>query len=148
MTLALVCRLLTPSYCTSFADEPWYDDQCIVHSLVLLFLVVIANLGVQKCSHPLAPRDQKLNVFEAEWITCGCICTVRKEAWKYCCGFVGIESQKLIFRGVTRWLSLYRSLPRMLQLYPSSNSYFMSIDKPTVILKRFFGNSLSDFCSH
>jgi len=24
----------------------------------------------------------------------------------------------------------------------------MSIDKPTVILKRFFGNSLSEFCSH
>jgi len=24
MTLALVCKLLTPSYCTSYADEPWY----------------------------------------------------------------------------------------------------------------------------
>ena len=66
-------------YCTSFADEPWYGDQCIVHSLVYLLLVVIVNLGVQKCGHALAPRDQKLNVFEAEWITCGCICTVRKE---------------------------------------------------------------------
>jgi len=25
----------------------------------------------------------------------------------------------------------------MLQLYPASNSYFMSIDKPAVVLKRF-----------
>ena len=31
----------------------------------------------------------------------------------------------------------------MLQIYPASHSYFMSIDKPTV-LKRFFGNSLSE----
>jgi len=28
---------------------------------------------------------------------------------------------------------------------PASNSYFMSIDKPAVVLKRFFGNSLSEF---
>ena len=58
-----------------------------------------------------------------------------------------IEYQKLISRNVTRWLSLYRNLPRMLQLYPPSYSYFMSINKPTVVLKRFSGNSLSEFCS-
>ena len=44
---------------------------------------------------------------------------------------------KLISRSVTRWLSLYRSWPRMLQLLPASNSYLMSIDKPAVVLKRF-----------
>jgi len=44
---------------------------------------------------------------------------------------------KLISRSLTRWLSPYRSLPRMLQLYPASNSYFISIDKPTVVLKHF-----------
>jgi len=59
---------------------------------------------------------------------------------------VDIEYQKLFSRSVTRWLSLYRSLLRMLPLYPASNPY--SIDKPTVVLKRFFGNSLSEFCSH
>jgi len=32
MTLALERGLLTPSYCTSFADESWYCDQCIVHT--------------------------------------------------------------------------------------------------------------------
>ena len=57
---------------------------------------------------------------------------------KHYCDFVDIAYQKLISRSVTRWLSLYPSLPRMLQLYPASHSYFMSIDKPTVVLKRFF----------
>jgi len=87
-----------------------------------------------------------LNYFEAEWITCGCISTVRKEEWKDCCDFVDIAYQTLISRNIARWLSLYRSLPRLFQLYPASNSYFMSIDKPPVILKRFYGNSLSEFC--
>jgi len=31
-------------------------------------------------------------------------------------------------------------------MYPASHSYFMSIDKPTVVVKRFFGNSLSELC--
>jgi len=30
--------------------------------------------------------------------------------------------------------------------YPVSHSYFMSIDKPTVVLKYFYGNSLSELC--
>jgi len=60
---------------------------------------------------------------------------------------VDLEFQKLISHGVTRWLSFYPSLPRMLQMYLAWNSYFMlSIDKPTVFLKRFFGNSLRDLC--
>jgi len=59
-----------------------------------------------------------------------------------------IAYQKRISRSVTRWLSLYRSFPRMLQLYPARNSYFISIDKPTVVLKRFFLYYLSEFCSH
>jgi len=29
---------------------------------------------------------------------------------------------------------------------PASHSYFMSIHKPTVVLKRSFGNSLSELC--
>jgi len=35
----------------------------------------------------------------------------------------------------------------MFQMYPASHSQFMSIDKPAVALKRFFGNSLSELCS-
>jgi len=83
-------------------------------------------------------QKKGLNYFEAEWITYGCICAVRKEEWKDCCDFVDIEYQTLISRSVTRWLPLYRSLPRMLQLYPASNSYFMSsMNTPTVVQKRF-----------
>jgi len=33
MTLTLECGLLTLLYCTSYADERWYGDQCIVRSL-------------------------------------------------------------------------------------------------------------------
>jgi len=50
---------------------------------------------------------------------------------------VDIEYQKRISHSVTRWLSHYPSLPRMLQIYAASHSYFMSINKPTVVLKRF-----------
>jgi len=113
--------------------------------LDIAVLEIIANPGVQKCGRALAPRDKKRNYFEAGWITCGCICTVRKKEWK---DYVDIEYQKLISRRVIRWLSFYRSLPRTLLLYPVSNSYCMSIDKPTVVLKHFFGNSLSELCSH
>jgi len=28
-----------------------------------------------------------LHYFEAKWITCGCICTARKEEWKDTCGY-------------------------------------------------------------
>jgi len=51
-----------------------------------------------------------------------------------------VAYQKLISHSVIRLLSLYPSLPmqRMLQMYPASHSYFMSIDRPTVVLKRFF----------
>ena len=89
-------------------------------------------------THQKYPFFRKgLNDFEAGWITCGCICTVRKKEWKDYCDFVDIEYEKLISYGVTRWLSLYPSWPRMLQMYPAWHSYFMSIDKPTIVLKHF-----------
>ena len=34
----------------------------------------------------------------------------------------------------------------MLQMYPASHSYFMSTDKPTVVLKHFFWNYLGEVC--
>jgi len=89
-----------------------------------------------------------LNDFEAEWIMCGCIYKVHEREWKDYCDFVDIEYQKLIAHNVTRWLSLYPSLPRMLQMYAASHSYFMSIHKPTVVLKLFleilWANSVQD----
>jgi len=59
---------------------------------------------------------------------------------------VDIVYQNLSSHSVTRWLSLYPSLSRMLQMYPASHSFFMSIDKPTAFLKRFFGNYLKEIC--
>ena len=68
----------------------------------------------------------------------GCICTVRNKESKDHCDFVDIEYQKLISHCVTGWLSLYPCFPRMLQMYQASHSYFMSSDKPSVVLKRLF----------
>ena len=59
-------------------------------------MVIIANPVVQKRGRAHPPRDQKLNYFEAEWITCGCSCTVRKE-WKHYRDFVAIEYKKIYF---------------------------------------------------
>ena len=91
-------------------------------------------------------RRKRLHDFEAEWIMCGSIYEVCKRVWQDYCDFADIEYQKLISHSVTRWLSLYPMLPRMLQMYPASYSHFMSIDKPTVVLKRLFENSLSELC--
>ena len=38
---------------------------------------------------------KRINDFEAEWITCGCICTVRKKDSKDHCDLVNIEYQNL-----------------------------------------------------
>ena len=73
-----------------------------------------------------------------------CIYTVRTEELKTYCEFVDMEYQKLLSHSVTRWLSLYPSLSRMLQMYPALQSYFMSIDRPPVVLKRFYESSLRE----
>ena len=72
------------------------------------------------------------------------IYTVRTEQLKDYCVFVEIEYKKLLSHSVTRWLSLYPSLSRMIHMYPAIQSYFLSIDKPPVLLKHFFENSLSE----
>ena len=72
------------------------------------------------------------------------IYTVRTEQLKDYCVFVEIEYKKLLSHSVTRWLSLYPSLSRMIHMYPAIQSYFLFIDKPPVLLKHFFENSLSE----
>ena len=62
---------------------------------------------------------KRLNDYEVEWITWGCIFKGRKREWKDYCDFVDIEYQKLISHSVTRWLSLYPSLPRILEMHPA-----------------------------
>ena len=69
---------------------------------------------------------------------------MRTEEFKDCCKFVEIEYQKLLSSCLTRWLSLYTSLPRILQMYPNLQLYFMCIDKPPVVLKRFQKSSVNE----
>ena len=74
-----------------------------------------------------------------------CVYTVHTEELKDYCVFVEIESKKLLFHSVIRWLSLYPSLCRKIQMYPAMQSYFLSIEKPPVLLKRFFRIRLVNF---
>jgi len=83
-----------------------------------------------------------LNDFEAEWITCGCICTVRKKECKDYCDFVDIKYQKCISCSVTGWLSIYPSLPTQLDIHTSCPSTSQLLFYNVF----FFGNSLSDLC--
>ena len=73
-----------------------------------------------------------------------CIYTVRSEELKDYCNFVDTEYRKLLSHSVTSWLSRYPSLSRMLEMYPALQSYFTSIDKAPIVLKRFYEASLSE----
>jgi len=95
-------------------------------------------------SIPFSEKDKM--IFKLSELRVVAFAQFAKKSEKILHGFVDIEYQKLISHNLTRWLSLYASLPRILQMYLASHSYFMSIDKPTVVLKRFFGNSLSQLC--
>ena len=72
-----------------------------------------------------------------------CIYTVRTEELKDYCDFVDGEYQKLLFHCITRWLSLYPSISRMIDMFPALQSYFLSIAKAPVNLKRFYESSVS-----
>ena len=72
-----------------------------------------------------------------------CIYTVRTEELKDYCDFVNVEYQKLLSHCITRWLSLYPSISRMIDMFPALQSYFLSIAKPPVNLKRFYESSVS-----
>ena len=72
-----------------------------------------------------------------------CIYTVRTEELKDYCDFVDVEYQKLLSYCITRWLSLYPSISRTIDMFPALKSYFLSIAKPPVKLKRFYESSVS-----
>jgi len=50
------------------------------------------------------------------------------------------STKNFLSHRVSRWLSLYPSLPRMIQMYSALQlqSYFMFIDKPTVVLSQHY----------
>ena len=77
-----------------------------------------------------------LNDFEVEWITCGCICKVRKREWKDV-RLCGSWVPKTYYSRPNQVAITLSYLARMLQTYPDSHSYFISIHKSTVILNRF-----------
>ena len=57
-----------------------------------------------------------------------CIYTVSAEELKDYCYFVDIEYRKLLSHRVTRWLSLYPSLSRMLQMYPALSLVYTNLN--------------------
>ena len=73
-----------------------------------------------------------------------CIYTVCSEELKDYCNFVDTDYRKLLSHNITRWLSLYTSLSRMLQMYPALQSYFTLVDKPPIVLKQFYKAPLSE----
>ena len=79
---------------------------------------------MQKCGRALAPRDQKLIFLRLSELVVA-FAQFAKKSEKTVVTLWILRAKNLFF-SVTRWLSLYRSLPSMLQLYPASNSYFMT----------------------
>jgi len=58
-----------------------------------------------------------------------------------------VSTKNVFLTALTRWLSLYPRLPNMLQIFRlySHTSQFTSINKLSVVLKRFLENPLSEF---
>lgn len=72
------------------------------------------------------------------------IYTVRVETLKEFCSFVELNYKQILSHSKTRWLSLYPVINRTLQMYDALKSYFLSIDRPPMILKSFFANPLNE----
>ncbi|XP_026821678.1 uncharacterized protein LOC113560102 [Rhopalosiphum maidis] len=72
------------------------------------------------------------------------IYTVRTEALKEFCIFVDVEYKKLLFHSKTRWLSLFPAINRLLQIYPTLQSYFLSQNQIPIAIKSFFENPLNE----
>jgi hypothetical protein len=72
------------------------------------------------------------------------IYTVRTEQLKEFCDSVDLHHKQLLKHCKTRWLSLFPAIERIIKLYPALKAYFLSLDKPPVILKTFFENDLSE----
>lgn len=55
-----------------------------------------------------------------------------------------MDLKVLLNHSKTRWLSLYPVIERVLKMYAPLKSYFLSLEKPPVILKKFFEDPLSE----
>ena len=72
------------------------------------------------------------------------IYTVRTENLKEYCEFVDIEYRTLLSHSKTRWLSLFPGIERLLQMFPALKSFFLSQEKPPVVIKKFFEDDFSE----
>lgn len=72
------------------------------------------------------------------------IYTVRTEALKDFCTVAETEYKQLLFHSKTRWLSLFPAIERLLKMYKPLNDYFESVDRPPVLIKKFFEDPLSE----
>lgn len=71
------------------------------------------------------------------------IYTVRTEALKEFCAASELEYKHLLFHSKTRWLTLFPAIERFLKMYDALKNYFESLDRPPVLIKRFFEDPLS-----
>jgi hypothetical protein len=72
------------------------------------------------------------------------IYTVRTESLKEYCDFVDVEYRRMLSHSKTRWLSLFPGIERMLQMFPALKAFFLSQEKPPVMIKVFFENPFSE----
>ena len=72
------------------------------------------------------------------------IYTVRTEQLKGYCEYANYEYKRLLSHGKTRWLSLFPRISRMLEMFLPLKSYFLSLEHPRIVIKRFFENEISE----
>ena len=72
------------------------------------------------------------------------IYAVRIEQLKEYCEFTNCESKRLLSHSKTGWLSLFTGISRLLEMFSSLKSYFLSQEHPPIVIKRFFENEMSE----
>nr|XP_033948870.1 zinc finger protein 583-like [Pseudochaenichthys georgianus] len=72
------------------------------------------------------------------------IYTVRTESLKEYCDFVDIEYRRMLSHSKTRWLSLFPGIEWMIQMFPALKAFFLSQQKPPIVIKKFFENEFSE----
>lgn len=70
--------------------------------------------------------------------------TVRTEALKEFCTEMDTEFNNLLYHSKTRWLSLFPAIERFLKMYDALKGYFESLERPPVLIKKFFEDPLSE----
>ena len=71
------------------------------------------------------------------------IYTVRVEALKDFCDFVGEAYQTILSHSTVRWLSMLPAVERILQMYAPLKSYFLSLEKCPAVLRKLFDHPLT-----